>query len=163
MNNGKRRELEKIVEAGYGTYGPETVNAAISILTRLNKPLNSDNKTKKAKGRTPVYFSNVVKVRQPRYNSAINLQNPNIYVIGRKLNTTRTSGLKSKGLTNFQTPLPPNEKESLRKAMDPNFSKEYVNRILINGSYTYNDEEAELTAEELARRMLEEAGEEGEV
>lgn len=44
MNNGKRRELEKIVRAGYGTYGKETVNAAISILKRVNTPINVGNR-----------------------------------------------------------------------------------------------------------------------
>jgi len=44
MNNGKRRELEKIVRAGYGTYGKETVNAAISILKRVNTPINIRNR-----------------------------------------------------------------------------------------------------------------------
>lgn len=45
MNKGKRRELEKIVEAGYGTYGKEAVNAAINILKRVNTPLNVRNRT----------------------------------------------------------------------------------------------------------------------
>jgi len=44
MNKGKRTELEKIVRAGYGTYGKETVNAAISILKRVNTPLNVRNR-----------------------------------------------------------------------------------------------------------------------
>jgi len=46
MNKGKRRELEKIVEAGYGTYRKETVNAAINILKRVNTPLNVRNRRK---------------------------------------------------------------------------------------------------------------------
>ena len=45
MNKGKRRELEKIVEAGYRTYRKETVNAAINILKRVNTPLNVRNRT----------------------------------------------------------------------------------------------------------------------
>ena len=44
MNKGKRRELEKIVEAGYGTYGKDAVNAAINILKRVNIPLNVRNR-----------------------------------------------------------------------------------------------------------------------
>ena len=44
MNKGKRRELEKIVEAGYRTYRKETVNAAINILKRVNTPLNVRNR-----------------------------------------------------------------------------------------------------------------------
>jgi hypothetical protein len=45
MNKGKRTELEKIVRAGYGTYGKEAVNAAINILKRVNIPLNVHNIT----------------------------------------------------------------------------------------------------------------------
>ena len=44
MNKGKRTELEKIVRAGYGTYGKEAVNAAINILRRVNTPLNVRNR-----------------------------------------------------------------------------------------------------------------------
>jgi hypothetical protein len=44
MNKAKRTELEKIVKAGYGTYGKETVNAAINILKRVNTPLNVRNR-----------------------------------------------------------------------------------------------------------------------
>lgn len=44
MNKAKRTELKKIVRAGYGTYGKETVNAAINILKRVNTPLNVRNR-----------------------------------------------------------------------------------------------------------------------
>ena len=141
------------------------MNAALDIVARYNrfkKPQNVSNTLRRAANGRRVGFSNSITVRQRSKNTRVGSTNetsPNVILSEANLEKTRISGLKSKGRTNFKTRLPPNEKESLRKAMEPNFSEEYINTGLHNGPYTYNDKREELTAKEMARLMLEEAGE----
>jgi hypothetical protein len=155
MNNAKKTELLKIIKAGSKIYGKEAVNAALDIVARYNrfkKPQNVSNTLRRAANGRRVGFSNTITVRQRSKNTRVGSTNetsPNVILSEENLEKTRTSGLKSIKGINFQPISNKNKQKLLRKAMGPNFSKD-------------NSQE-ELTAEEMARLMREEAGEEGEV
>jgi hypothetical protein len=165
MNNAKKTELLKIIKAGSKIYGEQAVNAALDIVARYNrfkKPQNVSNKLiRLAKGKR-VGFSNKVTVRQRPHNTRVGSTNntrQNVILSEANLEKTRISGLKSVGAVEFQTHLPPNEKNALRKSMKiniPTFSNKRVNSSNHSGSNRYNEED--LTAEQMAQRMLQEAG-----
>ena len=165
MNNAKKTELLKIIKAGSKIYGEQAVNAALDIVARYNrfkKPQNVSNKLRRLANGKRVGFNNKVTVRQRPHNTRVGSTNntrQNVILSEANLEKTRISGLKSVGAVEFQTHLPPNEKNALRKAMEiniPTFSNKPVNSSIHSGSNPYNEED--LTAEQMAQRMLQEAG-----
>jgi len=133
MNNAKKTELLKIIKAGSKIYGEQAVNAALDIVARYNrfkKPRNVSNKLRRAANGNRVGFNNKVTVRQRPHNTCVgstNKKRQNGILSEANLEKTRISGLKSVGAVEFQTPLPTNEKEALRKAMGTLPSSYYNN------------------------------------